>query len=438
MVSKIKGTKDYSPSLANCKEVIKKQFYKQIKNFCFNIIETPIMEPVELYRRSVSESDIVKKEMYEFKDKGKRDIALRPEGTAGFIRALIENKWYVPNDEIKSTKFAYFGPMFRYEQPQKGRLRQFYQAGVETIMPKDQDLNPYQDAELIIMAWNILKSLNIDFVLKINSIGDSNSRILYQDNLKKYLQDYKNELTETSQERLNNNVLRILDDKIDSQKDFVKNAPKIDSFLSEKSKEYFDKLLYILDKNAIKYQKDSSLVRGLDYYDEVVYEFVSLSQNAGSQSTVIGGGRYSNLVKDLNGPDLYASGWGMGVDRLIDLMLDDKNHLFKDINNKIDVLIGASNINNLDKLFSLCILLRNYIPNIEFISTPFKSKKLFEKAKKYNSTFLVCDDEKEGDNCFIIKNLLTNEKWIYKFSLLMDNKDEIITKFLKNNFPIHL
>nr|WP_307928129.1 histidine--tRNA ligase [Mycoplasmopsis bovis] len=289
-------------------------FFRLIELNCFNLVETPILESADLYKRSVAGSDIVSKEMYEFTDKGNRILSLRPEGTAGFIRALIENKWHVINDEFwpRTTKFAYYGPMFRYEQPQKGRMRQFYQAGVEIIDGKSGDLNIYQDAELINMAYELLDSLGVGFVLKINSIGDQKCRNKYQEELRKYLEQYKDELTPINQERLKNNVFRILDDKVDSQKPFMKKAPKLKDFLSSKSRDHFKKTLMLLDILNIKYEIDFSLVRGLDYYDEIVYEFVSSAKDAGSQSTIVGGGRYSNLVKELGGPDLFADRMRLG------------------------------------------------------------------------------------------------------------------------------
>ncbi len=213
MFNRVKGTSDYITSDIEKREGILREFFRLIELNCFNLVETPILESADLYKRSVAGSDIVSKEMYEFTDKGNRILSLRPEGTAGFIRALIENKWHVINDEFwpRTTKFAYYGPMFRYEQPQKGRMRQFYQAGVEIIDGKSGDLNIYQDAELINMAYELLDSLGVGFVLKINSIGDQKCRNKYQEELRKYLEQYKDELTPINQERLKNNVFRILE-----------------------------------------------------------------------------------------------------------------------------------------------------------------------------------------------------------------------------------
>lgn len=410
MITKIKGTKDYSPSETNLFEYIRNVFLFNVGNYNFNYIETPIIESADVYKRSVAGSDIVQKEMYEFKDRGDRDIALRPEGTAGFVRALIENKWYA---QVKTTKFAYYGPMFRYEQPQKGRQRQFYQAGVESI---SKELNPYIDAELIIMASNILKTLNVGYILKINSIGDTESRERYQKVLKDYFSKYKKDLTELSQQRIETNVLRILDDKIDSKKDFVKKAPKINKYLSAKSSDYFKKLLKILDDSNIKYQVDYSLVRGLDYYDEVVYEFVSNSEHAGSQSTLIGGGRYSTLINELGGPKLTAAGWGFGIDRIAQILQDDKLDMEADLVEKVDIVIASLKEENKNALFELANELRSYGVKIEFMFDTTKTKKIFDCAKKLKADFVIFDDDMLKDNMFLVKELKKNDKLAFQYT----------------------
>ncbi|QBF34733.1 histidine--tRNA ligase [Mycoplasmopsis phocirhinis] len=399
MINKIKGTKDLSPSEMNLYEFIRSVFSKFTKNYNFNLIDTPIIEHSLLYKRSVAGSDIVKKEMYEFKDKANREIALRPEGTAGFVRALIENKWYAT---LKTPKFAYFGQMFRYEQPQKGRQRQFYQAGVETI----GKVNPFVDAELIVLAHTILQTLGLNFILKINSIGDQESRQKYQNDLKQYFMQYQEQLSEDSQQRIQNNVLRILDDKIDAQKDFVKSAPKINDYLSTQSQQQFSNLKQILDESGIKYEVDYSLVRGLDYYDETVYEFVSTSQNSGSQSTLIGGGRYSNLIKELGGPELQASGWGFGIDRAAQIIMDEKLEIVQDDVEIVDIVIASSDIKSQIKLFSLANELRSYDIKIEFIKDITKSKKIFEKAKKLKAKFVIFND----NNLILVKNIINEDK----------------------------
>ncbi|WP_029906144.1 histidine--tRNA ligase [Mycoplasmopsis opalescens] len=405
MFNKIKGTRDLNPQEMSVYELIRNVFISSSHNYNFNLIDTPIIEPSELYRRSVASSDIVKKEMYEFVDKGDRKIALRPEGTAGFVRALVENKWYAT---LKNNKFAYFGPMFRYERPQKGRQRQFYQAGVEVI----SDENAYTDAELIILASQILTILDLPYTLKINSIGTMEEREKYQKNLREYFSNYKEQLTEISLDRLENNVLRILDDRNENFKPFVKNAPKITPFLSEKSKKYFDDVLKILKENDIKYEIDTNLVRGLDYYDNVVFEFVSTADEAGTQATLIAGGRYSNLVSELGGPNTSAAGWGFGVDRSAELILDKKSNYDAE---SIDILMASTSEDKMPKMFSLANELRSLNIRTEFVKNPLKSKKIFEKAEKNNAKFVIFDDPAK-ENLFLVKSLESGDKIYFAYN----------------------
>lgn len=281
----------------------------------FKKIETPIFEAKEVFVRSVGEtSDIVSKEMYTFKDKGDREMTLRPEGTAGAIRAIVENKLYTK----LPLKLFYEGPMFRYENPQKGRQRQFTQFGVEMISER----NPYYDIEVILMASLILKELRIPYLLKINSLGDKTTRENYAKALKEYFKPFVSELTEDSVRRLEKNPMRILDDKIDSKKDFVKKAPRINEFYSEEIKTYFDTVIAFIKTTDIPFEIDTTLVRGLDYYTDTAFEFVSVSGEAGSQSTLIGGGRYSNLVSEFGGPDLSGIGFGLGIERITNELID--------------------------------------------------------------------------------------------------------------------
>lgn len=305
-----KGTKD----IYGKEQAIRSYIFDILKSvsqvYNFKKIETPIFESKEVFVRSVGEtSDIVTKEMYVFKDKGDREMVLRPEGTAGTIRAIVENKLYTK----LPLKVFYEGPMFRYENPQKGRQRQFTQFGVEMIGER----NPFADIEVILMASLILKELKIPYLLKINSLGDKETRVNYSKALREYFRPFESELTQDSINRLDKNPLRILDDKVDSQKDFVKNAPRINAYYSEEIKTYFDTVISYLKESDVNFEIDTTLVRGLDYYTDTAFEFVSISGEAGSQSTLIGGGRYQNLVKEFGGPDLSGIGFGLGVERLM-------------------------------------------------------------------------------------------------------------------------
>ncbi|NPA58224.1 MAG: histidine--tRNA ligase [Aquificae bacterium] len=275
----------------------------------FQEIILPFVEEVSLFERSVGEeTDIVQKEMYVFEDRGGRKLALRPEGTASVVRAYIENGLYAKGGY---QKLFYEGAMFRYERPQAGRYRQFHQIGAEIFGVS----SPLADAELIKMVREILDRLNIEARLEINTLGDFESRKRYTEKLKEYLKDREEQLCEDCKRRLERNPLRVLDCKVEGCKEAVGNAPLLSQFLSEESKERFEKVKEYLDALGVDYTVNPSLVRGLDYYTDTVFEFVS--DKIGAQGTVAAGGRYDNLVKELGGPDTPALGFAAGVERLM-------------------------------------------------------------------------------------------------------------------------
>lgn len=384
-----KGTKD----IYGKEQAVRTYVFDVLKSvaavYNFSKIETPIFEAKEVYVRSVGEtSDIVTKEMYVFKDKGDREMVLRPEGTAGTIRAIVENKLYTK----LPIKLFYEGPMFRYENPQKGRQRQFTQFGVEMISER----NPYSDIEVIMMASLILRELRIPYLLKINSLGDKETRDTYSKALKEYFKPYLEQLSDDSKARLDKNPLRILDDKIDGQKDFVKNAPRINQFYSEEIKTYFETVVAFLKASDVNFEVDTTLVRGLDYYTDTAFEFVSISGSAGSQSTLIGGGRYQNLVKEFGGPDLSGIGFGLGIERIINELIDviDESEIVT--NPHIYVLNIAEN-RQLETM-KLVELFRNNGFITEWNTKPTKLTKAFEKADASNAHVLVIAGDKELSN----------------------------------------
>ncbi|VEU59806.1 histidine--tRNA ligase [Mesomycoplasma neurolyticum] len=408
MYFKVKGTRDLFEKESLIFEKIRKVFFQKLNSYNSIFIETPIFENYNLfYRTSGEESDIVNKEMYVFKDKSNRQLALRPEGTAPAVRAIIENKLY-----FKNKKFHYFGPMFRYERPQKGRFRQFYQAGAEFLGEK----NVYLDFEIINLAFCFLKELKVDdFTLKINYLGTKEEKKAYINALKKYFQNYKNELSEISLKRLEKNPLRILDDKTEQEKDFVKKAPKIIDFLNQESISYFNDLKLLLNKFQIPFEKDYSLVRGLDYYDEIVFEFVSTSNALGAKSTIIGGGRYNNLFSNLNGPDISAIGFAVGVDRVLEIMKTNSELNFE---KKVDYFVAVVNENEYDFLLKVVNELRNLKYNVEFNKKALNLKKLFENARNLNSEFIVFIEKNQTNSELTIKNLKTFDKHIITFNEL--------------------
>jgi len=282
------------------------------KKYGFHYIETPLLEETALFKRSVGESsDIVGKEMYQFIDKGENDVCLRPEGTAGVVRAFIQKKL----DKAGGIhRFFYHGPMFRYERPQKGRLREFHQFGVESFGIE----SVYEDANMIMMISDILKQLGIGYRLQLNSLGDNNCMPQYRDNLVSFIESVEDEICQDCKRRKETNPIRVLDCKNEKCQSLYENAPKLINSLCESCESDFDKLKKILDENDITYEIDTNLVRGLDYYSKTAFEFVS--DNIGSQSAIAAGGRYDRLVEFLDGRPTPAVGFAMGIERLLELI----------------------------------------------------------------------------------------------------------------------
>jgi histidyl-tRNA synthetase len=311
----VRGTRDILGKEALLKTKILNVFSAFAKKYNFNLIETPIFESTSVFSRTLGEtSDIVGKEMYTFLDRGEDSLTLRPEGTAPVIRALISNGL----TQTLPQKFFYAGPMFRYERPQKGRYRQFHQACVEYI----GSVSPFADVEVICFGYNLLKELGIkDIILHINTLGDIESRLKYREALIAYFTPLKKQLSRDSQERLLKNPLRILDSKDVNDQALSKNAPHFQNYLTDFSKDFFASVLKGLDVLNIPYVLDNTLVRGLDYYTHTAFEFKTTS--LGAQDTVLAGGRYDNLVKQMGGPDIAAVGFGMGIERACLLMNED-------------------------------------------------------------------------------------------------------------------
>ncbi|MDD4069481.1 MAG: histidine--tRNA ligase [Candidatus Izemoplasmatales bacterium] len=313
MIRKIKGTQDILPNEIEKWHEIEETMRNVAKIFNFSEIRTPIFEASELFHRSVGETtDIVKKETYDFEDRGSRMNTLRPEGTAGVVRSVIENKLYT--DPNLPLKLYYYGPMFRYERPQKGRQRQFHQFGAEIIGSN----SPLVDAEVINFAATYLKALKInDINIRVNSLGDRESKDRYQLALNEYLEPNIHNLCEDCNRRYKENPLRVLDCKVDKDSETLKNAPKPLDYLSDNAKVHFDQVIMSLDQIGLNYTIDKNLVRGLDYYTHTVFEIDSDLETLGAQSTLVGGGRYNNLYQSLEGPDLPAIGFAFGVERLL-------------------------------------------------------------------------------------------------------------------------
>ncbi len=382
-----KGTKDIYGDRQKIRTSVKETLRTVAKIYNFTEIETPIFERKEVFVKSVGEtSDIVSKEMYDFKDKKGRDMVLRPEGTAGTIRAVVENKLFA-NEE--TSKLFYMGPMFRYENPQKGRQRQFTQFGVEMICEKD----PYADAEVILMADLALKALGLEAKLLINSLGDKDTRDNYSSELKKYFKKNIAELSEDSVNRIDTNPMRILDDKVDAKKDVVKNAPKISEFYSPESKEYFDKLINFLKDLKVDFEVSPTLVRGLDYYTDTAFEFVSVSEAAGSQSTLIGGGRYSGLIKSFGGPDMSGVGFGLGIERIVNDVAEQMTD--EDLKPSIHAYVINLDEETMSATAGLVNLIRSAGFVVDWNRKPTKLVKGFDKADKAGAHYKIIAGKKE-------------------------------------------
>ncbi len=401
MINKIKGTYDILPSDIKKWQDLEKVIVNVSKLFNFKEIRTPIFEKSELFHRGVGETtDIVKKETYDFKDRGKRDITLRPEGTASVVRSVIENKLYAEGNQPQ--KLFYYGPMFRYERPQKGRYRQFYQFGAEAIGSN----SPLVDAEIINYAATFLESLRITNIkIKVNSLGSDESKKNYKEKLIEYLKPNIGDLCSDCNRRYLENPLRVLDCKVDRNNPILKNAPKPLNYLSDEDKYHFDQVIRALDAFGLKYEIDESLVRGLDYYTHTVFEIDADLESLGAQSTLVGGGRYNNLVNSLDGPKVPAVGFAFGVERLL-LALESVKQ--QDITPSIHCFMIALGDEVQDKALSIVNELRHggLICDYDFFNKNLKGK--FKQSERLNPMFnLIFGEDELNQNVINVKNTKT-------------------------------
>ncbi len=312
MIKALRGMKDTISPMSQKYNYFIENTTKIVKKYGFEFIETPILEETSLFKRSVGESsDIVGKEMYQFTDKGGNDVCLRPEGTAGVVRSFVEHK--LDKTQGQKYRFFYYGPMFRYERPQKGRLRQFHQFGVESFGEE----SAYEDVSIIQMIKEILDFFGINYTLKLNSLGCKECMPSYRDDLKSKLNSIDG-LCEDCQRRKDTNPIRVFDCKNQNCQELIKDLPRIKDSLCEVCKSDFETLTSMLDNLGIEYEIDSNLVRGLDYYNKTAFEFVST--DLGAQNAVAGGGRYDRLVEFLDGKPTPAIGFAIGIERLLDMI----------------------------------------------------------------------------------------------------------------------
>jgi histidyl-tRNA synthetase len=397
MIQAIKGAKDMLPESSQVWQFLESKFREVSALYGYSEMRTPIFEKTEVFHRSIGEeTDIVNKEMYTFTDKGGESITLRPENTAAIVRATIQNS-LLQNSPL--VKVWYFGPFFRYERPQKGRLRQFHQFGCECM----GGAAPECDAENIALAAALLKAIGIDeYKLIINSLGNEESRENYKKLLVDYLNAHIDELSEDSKRRLESNPLRVLDSKEERDKKALEGAPSILDCLDEESKAHFEKVLKILDSIGIKYAITPNLVRGLDYYCHTVYEFQSSA--LGSQDSLGGGGRYNGLFEQLGAKAAPCVGFAMGVERLI-LILEALDKLPKP-EPACDVYIvnGGENFSHISAELAEKLRRRNLKVSTDLFSRSFKAQ--FREANRLQAKFVIVLGEDEVANgTLTIKNM---------------------------------
>lgn len=416
MLQKPKGTYDIYGKRSLMMNYLKEVFSNLIDKYNASYFETPMFESSELFHRGVGETtDIVSKETYDFKDRGDRNMTLRPEGTAGIVRSFIENKLYAESLPLKAW---YMGPMFRYERPQAGRYREFYQIGFECFGTYD----PMMDAEVISIVYNFFNLLGLKGVkVNINTLGDKESREMYHKALMDYFKPYLNELCDDCNRRFEKNPLRILDCKVDADKEFMKCAPRMTDYLNEVSKEHFSLVQKYLDAMNIDYEVNSNIVRGLDYYTHTVFEVVADIKDFGSQNVLAGGGRYNNLVENIGGPSVPGVGFAIGVERL--LLALEYEGLDNIEFNPVDVYIFGASDNEKEYIMKLANDLRGngFKIDVDYESKSFKNN--FKRADKLKSKFVIIIGEEEvKTKVLTVKNNKTKEE--YKVSI-----DELI-KFL--------
>jgi histidyl-tRNA synthetase len=384
---KVKGTYDVLPNESYLWQTLEEKIRTLMKLYNIKEMRTPIMEYSEVFHRQSEGSDMVTKETYNFDDRSDRRLTLRPEGTAGIIRAYVENKMYTTQE---LEKVYYIGPNFRYERPQKGRYRQFYQFGVEAIGSIDAAI----DAELIILAYDFIKRLGLKGVrVRINSLGDEDSRATYHEALSKHFLPHKETLCDDCKQRLDKNPLRILDCKIDVKHPAVVKAPTPQDYLNPTSRAYFKEVLEHLHAANISYEIANKLVRGLDYYSHTVFEIEADIEGFGAQNVLGGGGRYQKLVKELGGPDLGGIGFAFGMERLL-MAIDAENVDFaKDIETDAFLITFKPEYRSLGTQILYDLRQANIICDMNYTQKAFKGQ--LKQALKQNAKYLIIIGEEE-------------------------------------------
>ena len=394
-IKTIKGTHDILPEFSHNWQYLEKTIHDSANLFGYKEIRTPIIEQAKLFNRGIGEgTDIVSKEMYSWLDRDEKAIALRPEMTASVVRSFIQHNL---GSQTPLQRLYYMGPSFRRERPQKGRQRQFHQFGVEAIGSN----NPEQDAEVIILAWEILSKSGINNLeLKLSSIGSDDCRNKYKNALIKFLEPHKNKLTNVSRERLKHNPLRILDTKNEEEINILKAAPIIGDFYTNEDREHFENLQKYLNTVSIPFTLDPLLVRGLDYYTQTTFEIIS--NDIGAQDALLGGGRYNGLIRSLGGKDTPAVGFAAGMERIL-LANNNNENSGRKIQTIYIVCVEEDVLNSVQKIARELRAL-NFMVLTETLRRSMKAQ--MREANKCNADLaIIIGEQEKNDKTVQVKNL---------------------------------
>ena len=399
-----RGTQDVFGKEIKKWHKIEQLIREMMQVYGYEEVRTPEFEHTEVFARANDSSDVINKEMYTFTDRGERSLSLKPEGTAGVIRSFVENKWYTQPD--LPFKYYYVTPCFRYERPQKGRMRIHHQFGVEVL----GDKTAYIDAEIIGLGLAFVRTLGLkDLKVLVNTLGDQESRQAYKEALMKHIEPEIQTMCGDCQRRLEQNPLRILDCKVDAQHPSMLSAPRLQDYLNEASKTYFDQLITVLKDSGVEVEISDRLVRGLDYYTHTVFEVVSVNKDMGSQATVFGGGRYDQLVEELGGPKLSGIGFGMGIERLLVALEAEGVELVQE--EGIDVYCVTLDDEALDYAYHLSNYLRlhGYKADYDYYRRSFKAQFKTVERKAARVAILLGQSEMTKGQV-VLKNISTQEQ----------------------------
>lgn len=420
---KPKGTADLLPGESLKWHYVEETARLLFGDYQYSEVRTPIFESFDVFARSAGDtSDVVTKEMYDFKDKGDRHVALRPEGTAGVVRAFVENKLFGPEHQ-KPYKMFYIGPMFRYERPQAGRMRQFHQIGVEALGSD----SPALDAEVIAMAVDLFQTLGVtNLKVKINSLGDKESRENYRNALIDFLKPHFDELSADSQTRLEKNPLRVLDSKDEKDQAIVGDAPSILDYLTEDAQAHWEKVQAYLEAMGIDYEVDANVVRGLDYYNHTIFEVMTQSAALGrGWTTITGGGRYNGLVEEFGGPEMPGVGFGIGLERLM-LLLEAEGATLPE---QAPLGVYVANMGEGTDVAAMQMVqaVRSFGYSAERDYQDRKLKAQFKTADKMGARFIITIGERElAEQTANLKNMTTGEEITVKLAELYTGLPEFI------------